>query len=438
MHTKIVLIATLGIFSAMQGISRAGELWGLGNHWGLGSTSLILDADNERYAFRFTAQDSITVDTAHMHLNSAGAFTDVELCADDGTGLPGAVLATATIPSTGGGNWQAALSSSVNLAQGSIYHYVVARNGAGTIAPRIGSPGLSNHDSLTGTFDPNMTLLGMVNNATNYTDQGTSLSWRYGFSSSSTGDAVGHPYDTLAAGNQSEFGEEAWKGQSFVVPDDWFVNSISVKIAKLVTDPGDDVRVRVVRASDNTEIYWDTLVSPGDLGTNAVFETVSVNIPPLTLALAAGETYRIMLESVGSGYREYQMLASRATAAQGNLQNANFQGDLGQLVQATSATTNLPAVYSSVDFSDLRHDAYFVLDVVPSTVEISGIVVEETAAIQFESDPGIAYRLQYGTDLVVTNWIDAGFTIEGDGGLLNAYDPAGFSTQKTYRLTFAP
>jgi hypothetical protein len=78
------------------------------------------------------------------------------------------------------------------------------------------------------------------------------------------------------------------------------------------------------------------------------------------------------------------------------------------------------------------------LSVVPSSVGITKIVIEDTTALEFQSDPGIVYRLEYNTDPVVTNWTEAGFWIFGDGGLRNAYDPAGFSTQKSYRITLSP
>jgi hypothetical protein len=71
-------------------------------------------------------------------------------------------------------------------------------------------------------------------------------------------------------------------------------------------------------------------------------------------------------------------------------------------------------------------------------VSFTNIVVENVAALEFQSDPSTVYRLEYITDPVDTNWTDAGFWVFGDGGLRNAYDPAGFSTQKTYRILSGP
>ena len=439
MKTKLSILAAFLTVAVTASTGFAGTLWGLGNHWGLGSTSLVLNDANDRQSFRFTAQSDITVDTAHLNSNGGDANTIVELRADDGSGNPGAVLATGSIPTIGGGNFQAPLSPSVTLTQGSIYHYVIAKDAGGTIIlPRVGSPGLSNHDSFTGIFDPDMTLLSSTDGGANYTDSGTTLSWRVGLSNSSTGDAVGHPYDTLANINQSDFGASQWAGQTFVAPDDWFVNSIVMKVLKHASSPADDVRVHLVRTSDNTEIYTDTFVAPGALAAVEDFTTVTNTPPALTVTVEGGETYALMLESVGSGVREWQVLGSRATAAQTNLQNANFQGDLGQQVFATSPTTTLPTSYNSVDFSDLRHDAFFILDVSPSTVEVTAVTVADTVGLEFDSDDGIVYRLQYNTNLVSASWTDAGYTITGDGGVRTAFDPAGFDTNTSYRLSFAP
>ena len=205
---KFATILTAIIILMSGGLDRAqGDSWGLGTHWGLGSTSLVLNDAGDRQAFRFTAQSNVTVDTAHIHVNAADTGTDIELRADDGAGRPGAVLATVTIPTVGGGNFEAPLSVSVNLVKGDIYHFVTAKSAGGTIVlPRVGSPALSTHDPFTGNFDPNATLLSSTDGGANYTDSGTTLSWRYGLSNSGTGEAVGHPYDTLAAANQSDFG----------------------------------------------------------------------------------------------------------------------------------------------------------------------------------------------------------------------------------------
>ena len=373
MRSAAAILATFAVVFSVGLSSASGDIWGLGNHWGLGSTSLVLNDANDRQSFRFTAQNSITVDTAHLHSNGGDANTIVELRADDGSGNPGAVLATGSIPTIGGGNFQAPLSPSVTLTQGSIYHYVIAKDAGGTIIlPRVGSPGLSNHDSFTGIFDPDMTLLSSTDGGANYTDSGTTLSWRVGLSNSSTGDAVGHPYDTLANINQSRVGLNTWKGQSFVAPGNLQLTQINLAVFQQAAAPTDSLRVHLERVLDGMDLFNGVLPTSAGQG---VLDYVSIGVP--NVPLTGGGTYIVWVESVGSAaITDWQLLGSRATASQGNLQNANFQGDLGQLVSGISATSALPASHGSVDFSDLRHDAYFTLDLIipePSVLPLLAI-----------------------------------------------------------------
>ncbi len=52
----------------------------------------------------------------------------------------------------------------------------------------------------------------------------------------------------------------------------------------------------------------------------------------------------------------------------------------------------------------------------------------------FQSVFGERYELQSTTETNPPNWTAAGLTLEGTGGQLTAVDPAGVSTQKTYRV----
>lgn len=63
--------------------------------------------------------------------------------------------------------------------------------------------------------------------------------------------------------------------------------------------------------------------------------------------------------------------------------------------------------------------------------------VANVAALSFDSQAGVTYRLQYAPGLPATDWIDTGFDVIGNGSNLFLYDPTGFSTAKVYRI-FAP
>ena len=67
-------------------------------------------------------------------------------------------------------------------------------------------------------------------------------------------------------------------------------------------------------------------------------------------------------------------------------------------------------------------------------VDFSAVQVSNTAALSFDSISDAVYRLQYNSDLLSTNWITTPIIILGTGGSMVAYDPAGFSTSKVYRI----
>ena len=65
---------------------------------------------------------------------------------------------------------------------------------------------------------------------------------------------------------------------------------------------------------------------------------------------------------------------------------------------------------------------------------ITNITVNPADLLEFASDDGQDYRLEFTTSPTNTTWQEAGFTIQGDGGIRLAFDPAGIDTQKTYRI----
>ena len=84
--------------------------------------------------------------------------------------------------------------------------------------------------------------------------------------------------------------------------------------------------------------------------------------------------------------------------------------------------------YSEQDLLDLAIDAP------PEPVDITNVVVDPAIMIEFNSVNGENYELEFTASPADTNWLSAGFTIRGDGTTRQAFDPAGFSTQKTYRV----
>jgi len=73
---------------------------------------------------------------------------------------------------------------------------------------------------------------------------------------------------------------------------------------------------------------------------------------------------------------------------------------------------------------------------VPTTpVAFTNVTVDPAIRLDFASDDGQDYRLEFTTSPTNLVWQDAGFTIRGDGGTRLALDPAVMDSQKTYRIT---
>lgn len=67
-------------------------------------------------------------------------------------------------------------------------------------------------------------------------------------------------------------------------------------------------------------------------------------------------------------------------------------------------------------------------------VGISTATVSTVAGLAFTSTADSTYRLQYTTNLLGDAWVTAPIVLIGTGGSMTAFDPAGFSTQKSYRI----
>ena len=82
-------------------------------------------------------------------------------------------------------------------------------------------------------------------------------------------------------------------------------------------------------------------------------------------------------------------------------------------------------------------DVYYVkvssLEDPPETVEFTDVTLGDVMAMEFQSDPGREYRLEF-SEQVVTNWQPADVILIGDGNVMRLYDQAGISASKSYRI----
>jgi hypothetical protein len=72
-----------------------------------------------------------------------------------------------------------------------------------------------------------------------------------------------------------------------------------------------------------------------------------------------------------------------------------------------------------------------VLDLTP---RFTAVGAEAQTGLQFQSDTGTTYRLEFKNAPGDTEFTQTGYEIVGDGGQLKAFDPGGFSTQRIYQV----
>jgi hypothetical protein len=72
-----------------------------------------------------------------------------------------------------------------------------------------------------------------------------------------------------------------------------------------------------------------------------------------------------------------------------------------------------------------------------SLPSITNVVVEDAVAIEFLSGLNVDYELECTTDPANQPWNSAGFTVAGNGGTMQMFDPTGFDSNKTYRVRAA-
>ena len=68
-------------------------------------------------------------------------------------------------------------------------------------------------------------------------------------------------------------------------------------------------------------------------------------------------------------------------------------------------------------------------------LEITRTEIRGETFFQFQSQTGTTYRLERATTMSPANWADTGCVLAGDGTLMYAFDPAGYSATNSYRIT---
>ena len=91
------------------------------------------------------------------------------------------------------------------------------------------------------------------------------------------------------------------------------------------------------------------------------------------------------------------------------------------------------SVGPGVQWGDVNWDNVYVGEPVPVPTP-STVNVPDVPMLVFDASDGTRYELEYVDMPADTNWMSAGYVIIGDGGTVTAFDPAGTTTSRTYRL----
>lgn len=340
------------------------------------ASSIAINNSSAQWSTRFTADQSITVDTAIYNLNLYVGAPNLQIAvrADDGFGNPtGPDLGVGTAVPTGSG-YNTMSISPVNLTAGQVYHYVYrVTNGSPDDAAYIRD--LAGHvGSITSTGAPEL------NHALTYTGDGVNYSsyttdvQTWGLYNSATNDAVGQPY---AGAGFSSIGLDIWQGQSFTFtgsPAGSFVNSASMKVYKGNANADDDLRIHLVDTTTGLSIWSDILLAAdAPVSVSGAGDIATVAVPEVGLVL--GRKYVLALESIGSAVNDFQMVTNYTDAPE-VLLNLNYQEQYESARVRGFSFADAPA-FANLDPLGARYDAYFDLGLtnVPEPAGLSLLAV---------------------------------------------------------------
>ena len=152
----------------------------------------------------------------------------------------------------------------------------------------------------------------------------------------------------------------------------------------------------------------------------------------------AGDTYQIWMQ-INMGTDTFTAFAQNLTAG-GPI--VSLGGDGLTSPQTAGTITGVGGVIiindgaNTVVFDNIQVGTEIIPD--PSTVAFTETALEDVTALSFSSVVGENYRLRFTSDLIAGAWTNAPYLIEGTGFEMLAFDPDGFSAQKSYQVVVEP
>lgn len=402
-----------------------------GNKFRTTATSNIgnMTSINHKTSLRFTAQATKTLNAVRVYLqteNGASPQYRYGIQASSGTNPSGTYLGSGTQTNTSTGWKTIAISPSVTLTAGSIYHLVVEPVGTPTGSANIGLRRSTPQNLLyaqTSVADPQANTLLKTSAAGAWAVQNFQPIYQLDYSDSTF---EGNPYETNA--EVSIFANN-WIAEKFTVSGvSKTATSVSFCVRKIGT-PGGNLSVEL-RDDANLSIYTGVLTTiaatptaytcPGSWQTHTFLSPVT---------LTSGTTYRIILRTTGGNNANSYRL-QRVDTSNSVSNTITYDGTSS----VYSSTTTAAPPWTDTNNSDLA--SYYFTYTTPPTYAASGTFESQTkdagTLVAFNNilssvtvPPSTTILFQLAINNNNTSWAPADF-FGPDGSSSTFFSPSAF------------
>ena len=294
-----------------------------------------LDDPTAKLSQRFTQKGNRTVTQVQLPIytfNQSPTYR-VSLQADNGAGQPtGVVLGSGNFTATVTGGWQTvAISPSVPLADGVIYHQVidwVSGQATGTKKATfyVGSTPFNSKHPLDQSDDPGNGVL--VAPLGTYDIRQYSNIYMLGDGSGWWGNAYNQVRAFVVHGNGTvPTTDDYAPSQVFQPPTTWYSDHLAVYVSGCASvSPGADLSYNLYDMSSGTTITSGVLISNGSAPLAPRWVEAALGS---TITMVGGHNYRLSFRAPGIASPGYTVLANTQSAAGSPYQDLGFEGNVG-------------------------------------------------------------------------------------------------------------
>lgn len=293
------------------------------------NTSLKLDAETKKASFRFTAQQTKSVNQIRVYIHARSSNPPIYrfgLQADNGNGNPSGIYFGYGDISPGSSGWLTiTLNQSVSLAQGQTYHLVIQWQ-SGTIKSnryivlRQTSP-LNNLIPLDQVPDPQANVLSSSDGGTTWQTFDSQPLYQMTFQDNGS---EGNPYENFA---EMPVYRNFFQGQNLTLAEDKEFSEISFYVRRFGNQqPLDNLYFTIDNLTDNVRIINGVLAAPSAVGATYSWQTYQF---PERVNLEKNKSYRLYLSSPGARASRYYLILAPVASDQAYFKAITFLGESG-------------------------------------------------------------------------------------------------------------